>query len=382
MAIINPNEQAIGWLVNTPQTSSSVAINAAATFVALGFVPRYGKTINEIRLLCVTKTGTVTAGNITGSIYSDTPGTGPNAQIDINTNSPSYATGTFFDFTGYTTAASAGQQLWLVLKNLQGTPASNNISVLTTSGSGALPNEIGANTKYGWGRVTSTDSGATWSGSPVAQSSFLRIKYSDGSYEGLPIKSISTSSSSVGIYGASEMGAMFTLRSTWPTVNVTGLRMPLRSITGTPTGNLRLRLYSGSSSTPTRLGTTHTIPVGAVNSNAASWFTGYFSTPIAVAANTLLHVVAGTDGSDSGSNRFNGADYVFDSDSNSVLLMPLGAVQTYSTDGTNFTQNANTLTPFGLILDASGGEFTVSGGSGGVVAPTAILGGESIQIAA
>lgn len=373
MSIINPNEQVIGWLPPSPSGTTGSTINAAATWIAYSFVPRYAKTINEIRILCVTKTGTVTAGNITGSIYSDIPGTGPNAQIDINTNSPSYTTGTYVDFTGYATATTPGQMLHLVMKNLQGTPASNNITTQLLAAN-ALPMMLPISTRYGWNKASSLDSGTTWATSLVAQSSLIRIKYSDGSYEGIPIKSVASSPVGVGIFGASELGTKFTLPSTWATVNVIGLTGWIRSITGTPTGNLRLRLYGGGTSTPTRLGTTNTIAVGSINAVNNSYFTAYFSTPIAVSPGTVLRAVMGTDGSDTNSNRFNSVDYTWDSDSNSQLLIPMGAVQTYSTDGTTFAETANVLNPFGLILDSSGGEFTVSAGGGGTfIAPAPVV---------
>ncbi len=358
--------QAIGFLPTTPSNANTTAINAAANWLALSFVADSARTLATIRAYLITVTGTLGASDITCDLY-DSTGTGGAPGSSIETGKLPSTTITalgWYTFTGFSTVLVAGQQYWLVFKNVNGTPASNFCTFNAVSAT--APFVIGSSqARQGWGFATSTNSGSTWALTTGRMS--FRIGYADGSFDGLPTSSTAASAVGNGVYATRELGMKFTTPNNG-VLNVRGIAMFLATITGTPTNGLRFGLWTGS--TPTNQGYTLTIPQTASVGN--QWIVGYFDPSvnggiITLQPGTITRATLATSGSDASTKRYNLTEVIWDTDSNSVILLPFEGTctKTYY-NGSTWTDSALGTSMFGfaLLLDTAG-EFGagVSGNS-------------------
>jgi hypothetical protein len=253
------------------------------------------------------------------------------------------------EFTGLSQAVTAGTQYWIVLKNVNGTPASNyptwNLLYAVTGG-------LSAGTIWNITRKVSIDSGSTWTGA-TARGDYAgyRIEHSDGSFYGLPVSSAAGEVTNV-VYSAREVGAKFTSPS--GIMNVWGVQMSIGK-GGSPTGSPLCKIYTGASSSPTLLATGTQIPNALVGTYAFHYFP--FSAVVQIPANTVVRVVtAESSQSDASGNNYRGQYvYTVENSATSKALMPWGGcVQTYSTDGgANFTETDTKCPVFSFVLDAT-----------------------------
>lgn len=336
-------------------TTATQALNAAATWLAYGFqAPAGGKTLSSVRAFLSATSGTLIASDLTCSLYSNSAGS-PGSSIEGPKSCGSAPSGSaWYDWTGFSTALTGGTQYWLVFKNANGTPASNFPTFRLIASLGGII--VGA-TVFGDSRKTSADSGSTWAGTSNSQIAGFRLGFSDGSYAGLPLSNFAVSGSGVGVYSARELGSRFTTPSNGK-LRVAGLFKSVNAKTGTPTGNARLRLYTGSS--PSLLATTDSL-LSVPDITGVSIIQGYFSTVQTLDPGTVVRVVLSeTTQSDASTNRFNSNVFTVDTDSNSLALMPFGGfVQTYF-DGSSWAETNSALIPCGLLLDDGAGEFAAS----------------------
>lgn len=369
----------VGFTPNTPSNGANTrALNAANTWIAYGFVPSESKTVSKVKLFNSAVTGILTAASQSGTVYSDTGGTGPNAVIEART---SYTTdpptaGTWIEFNGFTgtSALTAGTQYWFVARNNNGTPASNfpTYSYGDTN-TGCAPT-FGSGIAYGWHVRISTDGGSTWAASTAANICGIRIEYSDGSFEGTPFQAFGSTAQASSVFANREVGNVFTSFAN-SSMNVRGIAFYL-SKTGTPTGLLRFRLYNNT----TLLGTTNSIAVSNVSANM--WIPAYFTSVIAIPANTanIRAVISETTQSDTNTNCFRPFEYTIDNDANSRTLMAFDGTcfKTTTTDSTAtppvFSDTNTAIVPFCLILDTTG-EFASTGGAAGVKIAQGMTGG-------
>ena len=363
--------QWLGWGNIGNPSPASFNTSAAASWWALSFVADSARTLSTARLYVSNVTGTLGASDVTCDLY-DSTGTGGAPGSSIETGklpSAAITAAGWYSFTGFTTALTAGQQYWLVVKNVNGTPASNfpQMRMIDSLVNGTL---LGSSlNRQQWANGTSTNSGTTWSLGSTGNT--LRVGYADGSFDGLCANAVAAAGVGDGVYSARESGVKFTTPPNG-VLKVLGLAMFVSAETGTPTGSPRLGLWSGAS--PSLLAYTNTIPATAVG--GSQWLYSYFSSVQTLQPGTAVRVTLGeTTQSDASTNRYNNREFIWDSDSNSLALLPWEGtcVKTYF-DGTNWTDTSGSIFAHALLLDTSG-EFGpgTGGSSGSVVGPSNVL---------
>jgi len=234
---------------------------------------------------------------------------------------------------------------WLVFKNVNATPATNNVTLQTSTSTG--DNVLaGGNQPYGWSAATTTN-GTSWT--KKNQGAGLRVGFSNGSYAGLPVTGNLNPAQNV--YSNKENGILFTTPGN-AAVNVIGAGMFIHQL-GSPTGDPLFKLYNGT----TLMASTNTVLNASVVSNG--WYPSFFSSTQVLLPNTTYRLTLADGGSgaasDTNSNAWQNPQYTIDSDSNSLILLPWSMQQT-SFDGTSWSQTSNTFTPWAVIL-APGSEF-------------------------
>jgi hypothetical protein len=353
--------QALGWLVPGPSSAVTIQLNAAANWFALSLVPDQARTLSAVRAFVSAFAGTVNAGNITCDLY-DSAGTGgvPGSAIESGKTTGAIAAAGWYDWTGFTTALTANQQYWLVWKNVNGTPASNNVTFRWLTGNVASFLGGSSNNRQAWGQATSTTSGVSWSNNPGRYAG--RIAYADGSYDGIPTSNVTSAGSGDGVYAARESGMKFTSPANG-VLKVAGLAMLVAAKTGSPTGSPRLGLWTGT--TPSLVAYTNSLPATAIS--GVQWVYSYFASTQTLQPGTVCRVTLGeTAQSDAVGNRWNNQEITWDSDANSLALLPFGGTcrKTYFDGSSTWTDTAGSLFGFALLPDTAG-EFGSGGGTGG-----------------
>lgn len=354
--------QMVGYLPQHPeQGTTTLQLSTAGTWLAMSFVLDTARTLNALEIRPSTVTGSVGVNDLTCDIYSDLNGI-PNASLaSSNTlSSGAIAVGTTAVFSGFSLSLSAGTQYWAVFKNVNATPASNNVTWrYGLNGTGAA-NQLTANNNalWGWNKVHTTNSGTAWATTKLCAVFGLRLDFADSTYAGEPISSANNSASGVGVFGTNELGATFVspANTVW---NVRGIAMYVGKI-GSPPGNARFRLYNGT----TLLATTSVIPPGNVSTNICC-LGARFSADQLILPGTTLRAVIGTDGAGDTSNYFNTSENNLVNDANSKQLFPFatasnpanGIKKTFF-NGASWVDTDTTLIPFALLLDSEG-EFAV-----------------------
>lgn len=331
-----------GWYSGaTGIAHNTLNLNAAATFGAFSFVLKTAQTLTNIHIF-LGKTGTINANEIQVDIYSDNGSGSPNASLSNAKNSGALANG-WNDFT-FNQALSAHTLYWVVIRNLNGTPASNFPTMRWSTNSGGLFNLGGSS--WGWAKKNSTDSGATWAGTvntDIIPS--LRLDFSGSLYAGLPLESAALDTTNA-VYSAREVGIYFTTPQ-YSRMNLTGIAMNINK-SGTPTGNCRYKVYKGT----TLVGTTQDIP-NAMAILGAAYYPAYFTTPVTLEANTVYRVVlAESTQSDTSTNRFQLPFITVENNATSLALKPYGGTvkKTYF-DGSSWTETTTDFTSVAFILN-------------------------------
>lgn len=354
--------QTLGWMPTGPSGTSTAAVNAAATWFALSFVPDSGRTLSAIRAFVSSVAGALAATDITCDLYDSTGASGaPGASIEAGKLPSATINGAgWYNFTGFTTALTAGQEYWLVFKNVNAVPATNNCNFRNVTG--CQDNAVFGNVlaRFAWGNATTANSGVTWATN--ATRSGLRVSYADGSYDGLPVSNAAVAAIGDGVFATSESGLKFTSPPNG-VLKVAGIAMYLGTQTGTPTNGLRFGLWTGSS--PVNQGYTTVVP--QTSNTSQQWVYAYFSSDITIQPNTIARVTLATSGADTNAKRYALEEVTWDTDSNSVILLPWeGTAQKTYYNGSTWNDTALGTSLFGhaLLLDTAG-EFGAGGGGGG-----------------
>ncbi len=343
--------QRLGWFPPAPSSTSTSQINAAAAWYAVSFVADSARTLSAVRVFVSAVSGTLGASDITADLYDSAGASAaPGASIEAGKvpSATIASTGIWYDFTGFTTALTANLTYWLVFKNVNGVPASNNCTFRVISS--ILDVLTGASlSRDSWGTATSANSGSTWSVNGTR--SGVRIAYADGSYDGIPVSNTAAAAVGDGIYSTRESGVKFTSPAS-SVLKVNGLAIFTGTKTGAPTGNLRLGLWTGT--TPTLVAYTNTIPTSGLTFGA--YLYAYFASTQTIAPGTVCRLTLGeTTQSDASTNRFNMQEVTWDTDSNSTILLPWnGACQKTYFDGSNWTDTAGSIFAHAVILDTAG----------------------------
>lgn len=341
-----------GW------SGTALNLNASTTRVAMMIVPLLGGTLSKVRIWVSSVTGTIGSSDLTCELYDNSAGA-PGSLLQSSSTVTAAPTGaSWVEFTGFSTALTIGTEYWFVLKNNNGTPASN--FVVNTAFSNFPGFATSSNPAFGqYLYFTSTDSGSSWT--RTTRLPQIVLDYGSSNVEGFPFQTVSTSAGQ--IYSSREYGLRFVSPSN-ATMNIIGIGSLVLK-TASPTGNLRYRLYTGSSTTPTLQGTTVTAAPGEINGSREPKPL-YFSTPISITAGTTVRIVVSeTTQSDTSSNRYTLEEFTLSSTDTGILVPYTTQPQsTLSTDGgANFTDTDNRLPAIWPILDAQT-PFSSSGGGG------------------
>lgn len=345
-------------------STSSFALNLSASggfsqrWAAIGFVPAKTRTLNTVRFPFVSVTGSPVAADISLSLCSSSSGV-PGSVIETQNLSANPTSGFGNSFTGFTTACTQNQQYWLVMKNANAAPTTNYV---TLQGVGGMPlmTPGPSNIMAGWSLMNSANSGTSWT---MNASMPCRLGWSDGTYDGIP--AYATANGDL-VYSSRESGVQLTTPAN-VILNVVGAAMFLQT-SGTPSAGPRFNLYSGAS--PSLMNdqssnAARTAPGLVQISTISPFFCAYFSDIVQVPASTVLTLTLGEGtNSDTSTNRYFSRLVTFDTDTNSLPLIPFGAQQAFY-DGSSWTYTAGSTYPFALILDSTTPVAAGGGGSTG-----------------
>ena len=338
--------------------TNTLLMNSDATWLAYSFSPAENRTLSKVKTYISAVSGT---SSCSCDLYSSSAGA-PNASLETVATSDAAPAVGWMQHSGFTTALTAGTLYWLVFKNTSAVPAVTTFT-FRYGGGGTLPTWIGGTTGSFsiFHKRQSNDSGVGWAAGSVGTCAFVRLEYSDATFDGFPIENAGVPGSASRVFSLAEIGVKFTTPSNavW---NVKGLWFqPAKS--GTPTGSLRYRLYNDTTLLATSAGSIPAAETGTSRTGLAM----YFSTVQVIQPGTVLRAVIGeTTNSDTSSNTFTVDILYVEDDANSKALFPFGGVQftrLSDSDGTTWTDTDTQFPPFGIILDTSG-EFA-AGASGG-----------------
>lgn len=362
--------QAVGFLGSNAQGTTTKTCPSAADWFAFSYIPPANVTLQNVNIEISAVTGTLGATDMSVDVYSDAgvAATKPNASLASSTTSSQQTAG-FIKFggggTGYNFALTANTIYWFVLKNLNGTPASNFPTVRYGT-SGTLAPGLNNNPcqMCPWIVSTTTNSGTAWN-NLYSNIPFVRLDFTDGSSSGIPLTGFAKDATNT-VFAARELGNIFLTQ---------GVQMNIRGIlafvarTSTPTGNVRFGLWNCTGlSTCTNLGYTGgssgCIGNGQVSTGGVP-IACFFSSAITLPPYaTIIVSLAEAGNADASSLNYELYNLTVDSAAASLALKQFGgsSMQGAYCTGTcgtysNWTLNSTSIYGFQLLLD-SVGEFT------------------------
>lgn len=353
--------------VNPAATTSTFQLSTANNWLGFSFFAIGSRTVNTVRAFISAVAGTLANTDITCEIQTDSSGLPSGANPSggaAQSLASAITTSGWQTWSGFTAALTDGQLYWMVFKNVNALPGTNNVTFRWGAAGSAPSSAAGWNSgntmKYGWFKSSTTTGGGGW-GTLAAGVAMPRAGYADGSFAGLAASNVASSADLV--FSARLAGVKFVVppNTRW---NVAGVNLFIAGNTGTPTGNPLVKAFKGTSTSPTLdpNGTSTIIP--KANVTVAGWYPFYFPANVSMLAGDTWRVVLGEDANaDTSSNAYKMSEYTMDSDSNSLAILPFAGTlgKTYSTDGTNFTDTATSIYGVDLLLD-SNGEFGATGG--------------------
>lgn len=351
-----------GWRIGfapsgVPPTSSTVALNAAGTWLAMSFVPETDDTLTELNLPTASVTGSPIAADLQVQIYATSTANLPDSGGTALATATAAALPTannLCTWSGLSLAVSANVQYWAVFKNLNASPAANLVSFRVGGSQSGWSDEWGSTTTMGWNKRQTTDSGAAWATGVVSGCAGLRLVYSGGRADGAPVlQYIATSTDT--LHTSKETGLHLTLGSN-AKPRVRAISFPVAKV-GSPTGDVVCKLYLGA----TLLATSAAV-ASRQFSTSFDYVPFVFPAAIAVAPGAVLRASVRNTAADSSANTYRLYEYLWDTSAASLALLPLGAQKTVW-DGSAWTQTQGTVIPFALYADAENDFDAVSGGA-------------------
>lgn len=338
----------IGNLQGAGLSASTTALSAANTWYGLSFTPSEDKTLSKVKFYVTAVSGTLAATDVRCDVYDSSTGSPGTSQANTTTVTSTPTGAGWVECTGFSYALTAGKLYWIVIKNMNGTPASNNFTV--QSFAGAFSGTMDAHSAHNpWSRKTTTD-GSTWGTTTSTGVGGMRLEYSDGSMDGLPIQTTANTAVGDGVYSGRMVGSYFTM-PTNASVNVRCVAMYIIKGAGSPTGYPVFKLYSGTSS-PTLMATSANIGTASTDFTNGGIHYGCFSSSQNLVGGTVYRVVlAETTQSDASSARYNTTIVTIENSAGSKALTLFGSTQKTYYDGATWTETDTDYAPFGLILD-------------------------------
>jgi hypothetical protein len=351
--------------VGTPGTGALpnmtvCSTNGSANYCAIEFVAVGSHVLSTISLELGSITGSLGPNDLEVDVYSDNGAQSPSTSLGSGYTSTTVTqSGLWYTWSGYTGATKSGMMYWLVLKNKNAAPITNyaTLKVWYPQNVAPMPLITGSRTQLLQG-ITATYNGSSWS--DTGDIGIFKIYYSDsGKYQGYPLITYSVDYANT-VYSGAAVGSLFTSPSV--AMSVSCITMQSATSVGTPTGNLQLQIYAGSSGTLSLLGTTDPVPSFA---NTGYPVTACFESPVIVPANTTIRVVMSEISSnDSSASAYRTYYMTYDGTTGGPGLTPFGGTlqETYCassggcTTASHWTQFDNQFVPFELFL-TPGSEF-------------------------
>ncbi len=346
--------------VSTSSLNGAASSGFSVNWLSCAWNPSESKTVSAVKIFASAVGGTLAATDLVCDVYSDNAGVGPNASLATTSTVTATPTGAaWVEFTGFSLALTAGTQYWFVFRNANAAPTVNFVTYRFGSNSSFI---VGGSSESNasWGSLafkSSTNSGGSWSAVSNAYSCGVRVQYSDGTYDGLPISNVATLAAASATFGKQAVGVQFVTPLN-AILNIRGAQM-MFTRTGAP-GLGVFKLYNGS----TLLGTSSSLP--NANVTTGRMFTMMFPSTIVVQPGTTLNLVlADLTTADTSAKAYQQQTYTVDNDANSFSLMPfegtlrLTTTTDYTVGSPTFVTDQTQIVPFSLILDSTG-EFAGS----------------------
>lgn len=346
----------LGWFApNIAPGNSGYTVNAANDRLCWSFMLSDDKTLSKVKTDIYSVTGTPSGAETQLLLTADASGFPSGSVAETKALAGSPTTG-MNEWTGFTTALTAGTRYWLCHKNTNATPASNYITirvpdVASSTGGVGHAGTLGNQTKWSWQFCDSADSGASCANVNRWAMPIGRLEFSDGTFVGSGLLSSSYGWDSTNkIYSTREQGVTATVPADAPSLNVKCLSIALNLNGTAPAGGLRLRLYTGATGARTLRATTTTIPAANV---ALGWHHACFTSSYTLAPGTQFSVVAGAVSGGDTSNYYSVQTATIDNTAGSKALGFFGGISSAYYDGSSWTDTDTKATPFLVHLDTN-----------------------------
>lgn len=300
-----------------------------------------------------------------GSIVTDFSGSsGTNAVrrlMDASATVTATPTGAaWVEVTGLTTSLIAGSPYLIVVRNVNGTPASNNFTIryLNDSIPGSPQRSNTQIAKFQF--LNSTNNGTSFTVQGAATAG-MRFEFSDATFAGIPVENMSAAGASDRANGTQEVGTRLTLAGSGATYTVVGATVCYNRV-GSPTKSARVRVYGGVNGSEALLGTSNSIPPFMATTNSVCNSVS-FSTVFTVAAGSVVRVMLGsTAAGDANTATHAPMEVTIHNNADSKTL--IGSVQHAKFDGTStWTYTDTKFVPVMLMFSATTA-FTGAGSGG------------------
>jgi len=308
---------------------------------AFAFTPFDSETLSEIWVNLSTPTGSPSTSNIVCDIFAanTTTNTAPTGASLGQATISSTAAG-WRSFTGFSVSLTAGSRYFAVIRNKEGTPASNFILVSCNDAGDVSKNTFSYEPSY----FTSTDGGATWT-ARRGVASHLAV-FASGNSSGRPLGTTTTSSQ---IYNTRMYGIKYTIPS-GISAPLAGAIFLLGTETGNPTGNVVAKVYNNT----TLIATSLAIP-DAIASNSFGFYTAIFDdTYLFSPSDTLRLVIGETTQSDASTDRHNISKFTTPETTASRNAWWGSPIETYY-DGSSWTDGGGFLPILSPLIDITNG---------------------------
>lgn len=247
------------------------------------------------------------------------------------------------EVTGFSTALSGGTPYALLIRNMNAVdPALNYFVVMQPYAPAVGASLPSATVALGWVSSATYGGDASQSG---GHSGGYRLEYSDASFEGLPLESVALSDHAA---GTTIVGSRYVIPAgIAPRVKCIALAV---ATDGTPAADLVVKLYTGADGSESLAGTSEAMGQNYVSSSTATnGRMACFSSAVALSANSVVRVMASSEGS-TGTNS-----YVFSKvsiqDSAGSKALVFGGAKYCTYNGSSWTYTDTAFIPVAFILD-------------------------------
>ena len=359
----------VGWTPPYWSTGmgETMTLNGPDNKVAQGFIVSDNCTTPVVKVYVSSVTGSPSASDAKFAFHADNGGVPNSTAIEEVSASGAPSGGSILTSNAFSGTLSPGFY-WLVNRNANGSSGSNHYTLRwLVVGSGVRqkpvgPAAMGVNS-YGGAVRTSVTAGNWTNDVRVAPAANIQVRCGGGQVIGFVGSTLIQDTANTA-YGTREVGTTCVTRATDPTYRVKGITVNLAYNGTAPDAQYCLR--TGSASTPGSATCTQKILAANITNNGDSWYPAYFASPVTIAPSTRFHLTVRADsGGGSSTNRFQIDEMRTETDAQTLASYPFGGCdQTFTTNGTSFSQTQGRLMGFGLILDSTQ-PFSTSGGSGG-----------------